>query len=202
MQLICKWKFIAQSCPALWDPMDCSLPKSSFHGILQAREYWNGLPFPSPGDLPDLGVEPGLLHCRQILYQLSHQGSNSFSTPKFSYAKLNCFMDFPGGASGKESTCQCRRSRKQGVISESERSPGEGNGNPFQHSCLENSMDRGAWQATIHGVPKSQAWLSNWTTILPKPPTDSMQWLIKIKIEFFTEIEKNKIYQRLFISCP
>ena len=36
------------------------------------------------------------------------------------------------------------------------RSPGEGNGNPFQYSCLENSMDRGAWQAVVHGVTKSQ----------------------------------------------
>ena len=34
--------------------------------------------------------------------------------------------------------------------------PGEGNGNPLQHSCLENSMDRGAWQATVHGVTKSR----------------------------------------------
>ena len=39
------------------------------------QEYWSGLPFPSPGDLPDLGIEPGLLHCRQMLYCLSHQGS-------------------------------------------------------------------------------------------------------------------------------
>ena len=36
------------------------------------------------------------------------------------------------------------------------RSPGEGNGNPLQYSCLENSMDRGSWQATVHGVAKSQ----------------------------------------------
>ena len=36
-----------------------------------------------------------------------------------------------------------------------ERAPGEGNGNPFQYSCLENPMDRGAWQAMIHGVAKS-----------------------------------------------
>ena len=41
------------------------------------------------------------------------------------------------------------------------RSPGEGNGNPFQYSCLENPMDRGAWQATVHGVTKSQTRLSN-----------------------------------------
>ena len=40
------------------------------------------------------------------------------------------------------------------------RSPGEENGNPLQYSCLETSMDRGAWQATVHGVAKSQTWLS------------------------------------------
>ena len=42
----------------------------------------------------------------------------------------------------------------------SERAPREGNGNPLQYSCLENSMDRGAWWATIHGVAESQTWLS------------------------------------------
>jgi len=38
------------------------------------QEYWNGLPFPSPGDLPNTGINPGLLNCLQILYQLSYQG--------------------------------------------------------------------------------------------------------------------------------
>ena len=42
------------------------------------------------------------------------------------------------------------------VRSKSGRSPGRGNGNPLQYSCLENSMDRGAWQATVHGVAKNQ----------------------------------------------
>ena len=48
------------------------------------------------------------------------------------------------------------------------RSPGEGNGNPLQHSCLENPIDRGAWQATIHGVAKSPTWLSDWTRTTTK----------------------------------
>ena len=39
------------------------------------QEHWSGLPFPSPGDLPDPGIKLGLLHCRQTLYHLSHQGS-------------------------------------------------------------------------------------------------------------------------------
>ena len=51
--------------------------------------------------------------------------------------------------------CQCRRHKDMGSIPGSGRSPGEGHGNPFQYSCLENSMDRGAWQATVHVVTKS-----------------------------------------------
>ena len=47
-----------------------------------------------------------------------------------------------------------------GLIPGSGRSPGEGNGNPLQYSFLENYMDRGAWQATVHGVTKSQTRLS------------------------------------------
>ena len=43
------------------------------------------------------------------------------------------------------------------------RSPGEGNGNSLQYSCLKNPMDRGVWRATVHGVAKSQTWLSRCT---------------------------------------
>ena len=48
------------------------------------------------------------------------------------------------------------------LIPELGRYPGEGNGNPLQHPCLENPMDTGAWQATVHGVTKNQTRLSNW----------------------------------------
>ena len=48
-----------------------------------------------------------------------------------------------------------------GLIPQSGRSPGEGNGNPLQYSCLENPMDRGAWQATVHGVAESTTCLSD-----------------------------------------
>ena len=105
---------VTQSCPTLCDPMECSLPGFSVHGILQARilewvavlfssgssqprdwtqlshteggfstiwttreiqQNWSGWPIPSLGDLPNPGIEPGLLHCRHILYQLSYQRS-------------------------------------------------------------------------------------------------------------------------------
>ena len=69
-------------------------------------------------------------------------------------------LGFPGSTNGKESACQCRRHQKYGFSSGSGRSPGVGSGNPLQYSCLENSMDRGAWQPTVHGVAKSQTWLS------------------------------------------
>ena len=51
--------------------------------------------------------------------------------------------------------------RDVGSIPVSGRAPGEGNGNTLQYSCLENPMDRGAWQATVHGVAKSQTQLSD-----------------------------------------
>ena len=59
---------------------------------------------------------------------------------------------FPGGSDGKASTCN---EGDPGLIPRSGRSPGEGNGNPLQYSCLENSMGRGDWWATVHGVAKS-----------------------------------------------
>ena len=53
--------------------------------------------------------------------------------------------------------------RDAGSIPGSGRSPAGGNGNPFQYSCLKNPMDRGAWQAVVHGVAKSQTGLSDFT---------------------------------------
>ena len=63
------------------------------------------------------------------------------------------FLGFPSGSESKESACNIE---DLGPIPRSGRFPGEGNGNTLQYSCLENSMDRGAWQATVHGVTKSQ----------------------------------------------
>ena len=60
---------------------------------------------------------------------------------------------FPGGSEVKVSASNAG---DQGLIPGSGRSPGEGNGNPLQYSCLENPMDRGAWWATVHRVAKSR----------------------------------------------
>ena len=61
----------------------------------------------------------------------------------------------PRRRSGKEFACQRRKQRKAGSIPGLERCSGVGNGNPLQYYCLEDSMDRGAWRAAIHGVAKS-----------------------------------------------
>ena len=58
-------------------------------------------------------------------------------------------MGFPGGSGGKESACNAGDA---GSIPGSGGSPGGGNDNLLQYSCLENPMDRGAWQATVHGA--------------------------------------------------
>ena len=91
------------------------------------QEYWSGLPFPSPGDFPHPGTEPG--------------------SPALQEDSL------PTEPLRLPSEC-----RNLGLIPELGRSPGEGNDNPLQYSCLENSTDRGAWLAIVHWIAKSQTW--------------------------------------------
>ena len=75
-------------------------------------------------------------------------------------ARLSCksIRGFPGGSDSKEAACTVG---DPGSIPGPGISPGEGNGNPFQYSCLGNPMDRGAWQASLHEVKKNQTGLSD-----------------------------------------
>ena len=68
------------------------------------------------------------------------------------------FFTFPGGSDSKESSCNAG---DLGSIPGLRRFLEEGNGNPFQHSCLENPMDRGAWWGTVHEVTKNGTQLSD-----------------------------------------
>ena len=68
-------------------------------------------------------------------------------------------VGLPDGASGQESTCNSRNERDASWIPGLGRFPGEGNGNPLQYSHLGNPMDRGPWQAAVHGITKSQTQL-------------------------------------------
>ena len=69
--------------------------------------------------------------------------------------------DFPGGSVVKNLPANAGDTGEGGLVAGSGRSPGEGNGNLFQYSCLNNPMDREAWRATVHGVAESQTKLSN-----------------------------------------
>ena len=75
------------------------------------------------------------------------------------------YKGFPGGSEVKASVYNAG---DPGSIPGSRRSPGEGNGNPLQYYCLENPMDRGAWQATVYGIAKSRTQLSDFTNLTPK----------------------------------
>ena len=70
-------------------------------------------------------------------------------------------LDFPGGSDGKASVYNAGGPGSSPGLG---RSPGEGNGNPLQYYCLENPMDRGAWQTAVYGVAKSRTRLSDFTS--------------------------------------
>ena len=120
------------------------------------QEYWSKFPFPSPGDLPDSGIEPG-----SPALQADFLSSEPPGMPINRY--LHMFTGFPGGASGKEPDCQCRRCKRHG--SGLRRSPGRRHSNPLQYSCLENPMDRGAWWLQSMGFkePNTTEQLSTYT---------------------------------------
>ena len=190
----CVWSCIWPFCY----PMNCNPPGFSVHGIFQARipeseseslsvmsdslqphelySPWNsagqntgvGSLSLLQGIFPTQGSNPGLPHCRWILYQLSHKGSPrilewvviSFSTHYGYYEQIE-HKNFWNGYWLKKNM---HRGAFQVVLEVKNPpdnagdmrdvgiSPGEGNGNPFQYSWLENFMDRGAWWAIVHEV--------------------------------------------------
>ena len=114
---------VTQSCPALCDPMDYSLPGSSVHGILQARILeWVAIPFSRGSSQPRDQTQVSCI-------------SGKFFTIWASLVAQTV----------KKSVCNVGG---LGLILGLGRSPGEWNGNPLQYSCLENPTDRGAWWAT------------------------------------------------------
>ena len=89
------------------------------------------------------------------------------------------------GSDSKESACN---TGDRSSITGLGRSSGEGNGNPLQHSCMENSMGRGAWWATVHGVAKSGTQLSDQHPKAPPQEANSRQFLLTLS-------------RNLFLSC-
>ena len=79
---------VAQSCLTLCNPMDSSMLQAPLSMRFSRQEYWSGLPFPSPGIFPTEGSNPGLLHCRQILYWPLH--SNHWNIREYPQKPLVC----------------------------------------------------------------------------------------------------------------
>ena len=116
---------VAQSCLTLCDPMDCSLPGFSVHGIFQARVLeWVAISFSRGSSWP------------RDWTQVSHIVGRCFTL----WATRKTL-------DGKESACNAG---DLGLVLESGRSPGKGNGYLLQYSCLENPMGRGTWRATVY----------------------------------------------------
>ena len=148
----------AQLCLTFCDPMDCRLPGSSVHGILQAGILEQVvISFSKGSSQPRFqthnSVSPALVGW--FLYQLSHQ-VYKVSEKLFQYLSILRIESFTVWAS-KESACNAG---DLGLTPGLGRSPGIRHSKPLQYSILENSMDRGAWQTTVHGVTKSQTQLS------------------------------------------
>ena len=109
--------------------MDCSLPSSSVHGIFQARVLeWGAIAFSERQELESSKVSKSPL--KTITSQVASQVAQWVKNP-------------PAMQEMQADT---------GSIPRSVRSPGEGHSNPLQYCCLENPMDRGDWQATVHKV--------------------------------------------------
>ena len=160
-------------------------------GKISWRRTWQPTPVFLPGEFP-WTEEPGRLQCTgsqrvghnwvskhstaqhighyKILSRIPCAVTNlnsilksrdiTFPTKVHMIKALVFPVGFPSSLDGKASAYNVG---DPGSIPGSGRSPGEGNGNPLQYSCLENPMDRGAWWATVHGVAKSRTWLSDFS---------------------------------------
>ena len=133
--------------------MDCSPPGSPVHEISQARILeWVVVSFSQGSPQPRNLTQVSCVSCtgRQTLYHCTTWESH--------------IHIYTCGSNSQESACNAGDS---GVIPGLGRSQGEGNGYPLQYSCLENSMDRGAWRATVHGWQRiRQDWATNTFTFI------------------------------------
>ena len=153
---ICSQRMRGQSSRILSQPSNSSFVV--LHTEIQCRVYWNKGPQPY---FKNCLKHLHSLYCLRVASSLHMEPRRAHAVhsrvtkwwkekPHWLATKSKIF-DFPGGSVGKNPSAS---SGDTGFIPGLGRSPGEGNGNPLQYSCLGNSMDREAWQATVHGIAK------------------------------------------------
>ena len=150
---------------SLW-PMDCSLPGSSVHGILQARILeWVAIPFSRGSSQPRNWSQVSFIAGRFFIVRATREAPQTHTYHTYINTHIHTYTvhththtHFPDGSVVKNPPAS---GRDVGSIPELGRSPGLGNGNLLQYSCLENPMERGAWWATVHGVAESWTQLSD-----------------------------------------
>ena len=126
-------------CPTLCDPMDCSLPGPSVHGFMQARiQAWVALPSSRESSWASNPTGSSCASC-------SAGGLLTAEPP----GKPCLYMQLLNPAAN---------AADMGSMPGSEASPGEGNGNPLQYSCLDKPMERGVWRATAHWSRNQNIW--------------------------------------------
>ena len=146
--LVNKETLVAQSCPTLCDPMDCSLPGFSVHGIFQARVLeWVAISFSIIFHF----------HAWEAWWAAVYGVAQSRTWLKWLSLAAMVLSSFPGGLASKKSTCN---------VGDLDLNPGLGRCPGGRHSNYKIldwriPMDRGAWQATVHGIAKSHTWLSD-----------------------------------------
>ena len=143
------------------------------------QEYWSGLPCPPPRDLPGPGIKTKSLTSPAL--------TGGFFTTSATWEAvmydictyiphmyLHVFIYTYGSPGGSVVKNLPANAGDTGSIPRSGKIPREVNSNPLQYPCLGNSMDRGAWRATVHGVTKSQTWFSDYTTTA----TQTIKWAL------------------------
>ena len=113
-------------------------------------------------NMADFGIDCKYNSFFECVVQQAQNPTHCLLSPTANSANLLYLYSLSWWFSGKESACSAGGA---GSIPRSGRSPRGGSSNPLQYSCLENPMDRGDWQATVHGVAKSQTRLSNWSWV-------------------------------------
>jgi len=137
------------------------------------QEYWSGLPFPSPGDLPDPGIElgsPALQTGAFTVWATGKPPKINWTSIKHSYThgERSLVGCSPWGREESDTTEWLHFHFSLSCI-------GEGHGNPLQYSCLENPRDGGAWWAAVYGVAQSHTRLKWLSSIL-------IWYIVKVKV--------------------